>query len=186
MNNIYGKLITLQFANLNDKKLIYNMLVSPEVIDLMFDDAHPAPTWQEFNTEPDILFSGSPSEEGNYLLIKINEEVIGTISYTICRGKLRSAELDVWISTTTHLGKGYGVEAINLILEFVHSYYKIKSFIIRPWVKNSSAIKAYKKCGFKETKEFSATDYYSDELIALYGDGDYGPEETINLIYEMK
>ncbi len=88
---------------------------------------------EEFNKEPDILFSGETNDEGNYLIIKVNEEVIGTISYTFNNGK----------------------------------------------------IKAYKKCGFKEINVFIVSDYYSDEDAELYGEGDYGADETVNLIYEM-
>ncbi|MCM1991276.1 GNAT family N-acetyltransferase [Oceanirhabdus seepicola] len=174
------------FAQLEDKKLIYDMLVSPEVKNVMFDEVHPAPSWEEFAEEPDSLFSGEPHDEGNYLLIKVNGEVIGAISYAFNNGKLNSAELDIWISSTKNIGKGYGTEAIKSVIEFVNSHYNIKIFIIRPWVKNSNAIKAYKKVGFKEIEEFNASDYYSDEEVALYGEGDYGSDETINLIYKIE
>lgn len=181
---IQGEHISLEFAHLEDKKLIYNMLVSSEVKHLMFDEEHPAPTWQEFNEEPDSLFSGSPNEVGNYLLIKVDGEVIGTISYAFCQGKIKPAELDIWISSNRNTGKGYGTKAIKLLFEFIDSYYNIKTFIIRPWAKNINAIKAYEECGFKEIKTFYSLDYYSEDEIALYGEGDYG-DETINLIYQM-
>lgn len=187
MVKLVGNRISLQFATKNDKSIIYNMLVSPEIISFMFNEDHPTPTWDEFNEdEPDVYFSGKPSLEGNYLLIMVHDQSIGAISFSICKGNLNAAELDIWISSTTFLGQGYGREALKLLIEFVHSKYEINTFIIRPWIKNTNAIKAYKKCGFIEMEDFSPTDYYAVDEIDQYGEGDYGVEETANLIYNIK
>nr|MBA5586693.1 GNAT family N-acetyltransferase [Anaerobacillus isosaccharinicus]QOY38701.1 GNAT family N-acetyltransferase [Anaerobacillus isosaccharinicus] len=187
MGSLHGDHVRLAFAQENEKKIIYDMLVSPEVINLMFDEKHSAPTWDEFNEEePDDYFSGNPNKHGNYMLINVKEETIGTIVYSIGTGKLNCAELDIWISSKANLGKGYGSEALNLLMNFIKSHYKIKTFIIRPWVKNINAIKAYKKCGFKEIEAFNPADYYSEEKIEDYGEGDYGVNETVNLIYKLE
>lgn len=179
----HGDRVTLEFATLEDKKLIYDMLVSPEVIDLMFDENHLAPTWDEFKEdESDAFFLGSASSDGNYLLIRYNGEVIGSISYAINDSKVKHAELDIWISNKKYIGFGLGTEAINLVMNYVINNYEIKTFIIRPWSKNINAIKAYKKCGFREIEDFKPEEYYNEHELDDYGDGDYGKEETINLI----
>jgi len=184
--NIHGERIILEFATLEDKKQIYDMLVSPEVKDFMFSPEHPEPAWEEFSSgEPDNLFRGSPSEEGSYLLIKVGGMVIGSVCYYIHSGRVKVVELDVWISKTQYLGKGYGTEALQLVMSFVVSHYGIRTFIIRPWVKNTNAIKAYKKCGFVEFEVSRLKDFYSDELLTEYGEGDYGSDETVNLICEL-
>ena len=180
----HGERITLEHAKIVDKKLIYDMLISPDVYNLMFDDEHNSPTWEEFNEgESDSLFTGIPNDVGSYLLIKIEGTTIGSISYAKNNGRKKSVELDIWISSNKYMGKGYGSEAIKLVLENLHNSYEIKTFLIRPWVKNSSAIKSYKKCGFKEIQNFDPLDYYSIEENEDYGSGDYGKEETVNLIY---
>lgn len=186
MGRIRGERVTLQFANKEDKKRIYEMLVAPEVIHLMFDEENPAPSWKEFDEgESDDYYSGEPSMIGNYLLINLDDRTIGSVSYSISKGKKKAAELDIWISSAAYLGKGLGVEALNETLKFVQSHYQIKTFIIRPWVKNSNAIKAYKKCGFKEMASFDPADFYCEDQISQYGEGDYG-EETANLIFELE
>lgn len=179
----HGDRVTLEFASLKDKKLIYDMLVSPEVIDFMFDEKHPAPTWEEFKEgELDTFFLGAASSEGSYLLIRDSDEVIGSVSYAINDSKIKHAELDIWISNKKYIGLGLGTEAINLVMNYVINNYEIRTFIIRPWSKNINAIKAYKKCGFREIEDFKPEDYYNEHEIEDYGDGDYGKEETINLI----
>jgi len=186
IKHINGDRITLEFAKKEDKRLVYDMLVSPEVKGFMFNVEHPEPTWEEFNQdEPESLFLGEPSEVGNYMLITIDGRVIGSISYYFHSGRLKGAELDIWISAIEYLGKGYGTEAIKLVMEFISTYYNIKQFIIRPWAKNINAIKAYKKCGFREIEVSNLKKYYSDEDFLRYGEGDYGCDETANLVYEI-
>jgi RimJ/RimL family protein N-acetyltransferase len=180
---IRSEKVTLQFASLENKKLIYDMLVSPEIIDYLFNSDHPAPTWEEFDTtEDNKLFSGSPQPGGSYLLIICNGQVIGSISYFISDSKVNHAELDIWIKETKYTGQGLGTEAINLLMDYIQNRYSVRVFIIRPWIKNINAIKAYKKCGFEEIKNFNAGDYYNKKELEEYGDGDYGADETVNLI----
>lgn len=180
---IKGERITLEFATNKDKKLIYDMLTCEEVIDFMFDEKYPAPTWEEFNeSESESFFSGLPSKQGSYLLIYFNGEVIGSISYANEYTKEIHSELDIWIRTIKYTGQGIGTEAINLLIDYLHKEYSIEVFIIRPWIKNVNAIKAYKKCGFEEMKNFNPEDFYSSENLEKYGNGDYGEDETINLI----
>ncbi|MTI71867.1 MAG: GNAT family N-acetyltransferase [Firmicutes bacterium] len=180
---IKGNRIKLVFATKKDKKLIYEMLTGEEVIDYMFNDQHPVPTWDEFNEdEPEIFFSGKPTKEGSYLLIYYNGEVIGSISYSNEFRKQVHSELDIWIGTNKYLGIGLGREAINLLIDYLNKEYLIDVFLIRPWIENINAIKAYKKCGFQVIDNFNPEFFYVGDDLKEYGDGDYGKDETINLI----
>ncbi len=174
--------LKLKFANIEDRRTIYNMLISPEIIHFMFNESHPAPTWEEFCEENESCYSGNPSRNGSYILIEYKNEIIGSISYACEYLKIPYCELDIWMGSVRNTGKGLGTEAINRIIEFINSEYDIKHFLIRPWNRNINAIKAYKKCGFEENEGLDLDKYYSDEAMYEYGDGDYGKEETINLI----
>lgn len=180
---LLGDKVALEFASINDKRLIYDMLVSPEVKDLMFDDDHPVPSWHEFDEdESNEFFTSSPSTTGSYLLIRYDDEIIGSISYANSFQKITHSEIDIWISDTKHTGQGLGTDAINLLTDFVHKNFSTDTFIIRPWIKNVRAIRAYKKCGFEEIANFNPNDFYTEEDALEYGDGDYGVDETANLI----
>lgn len=181
MDTINSNRLSFRFATINDKKDIFDMLVSEEISQFMFNEKFPAPTWEEFNDEGDHFFSGNPCKDGSYLLIELNNEVIGTISYTCEYIKKTYCELDIWFKGSEYLGKGYGPEAIKRIILYVHEMYNINTFFMRPWVKNINAIKAYKKCGFIEDKDFKVEEYYSDDMVNEYGEGDY-KEETVNLV----
>lgn len=182
MKRINGERITLVFAKLSDKRLVYDMLVAEEVKDFMFNEQHPAPTWEEFEKEEDEFYSCKDLSNGSYLLIEYKGNIVGSISYACGYSKKNYAEMDIWMGSKKNMGKGLGTEAICLLREFVHKNYFINDFIIRPWAKNVIAIKAYNKCGFYEEPTFNIKDYYSNEDLKEYGDGDYGKDETINLI----
>ncbi|MTI67997.1 MAG: GNAT family N-acetyltransferase [Firmicutes bacterium] len=111
-----------------------------------------------------------------------NGEVIGSISYSNEFRKQVHSELDIWIGTNRYLGIGLGRETINLLVDYLNREYLIDVFLIRPWTKNTNAIKAYKKCGFQIVDNFKPEDFYVGNDLEEYGDGDYGKDETINLI----
>jgi RimJ/RimL family protein N-acetyltransferase len=182
---IEGENILLKFAKESDRKVIYDMLVSPEIVSIMFDDVHPQPTFEEFD-EDDHYYTGEANKNGSYLLIEYENEVIGSISFANCYDKHPFSELDIWLKSLKYTGKGIGTEAIESVVEFVNTHYQIDTFIIRPWIKNSNAIKAYKKAGFSEFNIELLRDFYSDESFDEYGDGDYGVDETVNLMRVVK
>ncbi len=185
MTIIRGERINLQFASQQDMKKIYDMMVSDEIIHFMFDEQHPAPSWEDFRNDEEDFFPGSPSKDGSYLLIILDGQVVGSISYACGYEKIPYAEFDIWMSGYEFMGQGIGCEAVLMLRSFVNENYGIEHYIIRPWTKNLSAIKAYNKCGFRESASFNLEHYYSDEDLVNYGDGDYGKGETLNLYYDM-
>jgi len=181
MNDIKSERLNLKFAKSEDRREIFDMLISPETIEFMFDNDHPAPTWEEFSSEDESYYAGEPRKTGSYLLIEIDGETIGSVSYACEYEKIAYCELDIWMNSIKHTGLGIGTETINLVVEFVNRSFGIRDFIIRPWAKNIHAIKAYKKCGFVERDDLSIKDYYSNEAYLENGTGDYGIDETLNL-----
>lgn len=175
-----GKL-KLVFANIEDRKLIYHMLISEDIINDMFNSDFLPPTYGEFSQEPIELFTGKKSKAGSYLLIYYNEIPIGSISYALNQSRYDSYELDIWISKKDYLGKGIGSDSLRYLMDYLEKEFDIHTFMIRPWSKNIRAIKSYKKIGFKEVRQLTLKDYYSEEDYDSYGEGDYG-DETVNLI----
>lgn len=178
---IESERLTFRFATINDKRKIYEMLVSKDILHFMFNDKFPPPTWEDIDNEGDFYYTGEANKRGSYLLIELDREVIGTISYSCEYTKKVYCELDIWFKSTNYTGSGFGPESINRIISFVNNQYNITTFIMRPWCKNLNAIKAYKKCGFVENRLFNVEKYYSEEILKEYGEGDY-KEETVNLV----
>ncbi len=59
MKSIKSRRIQLTFAELKDRKKIFDMLLSQDVYEYMFDKDHPAPTWEEFLSEGASYYTGN-------------------------------------------------------------------------------------------------------------------------------
>lgn len=184
MNEIIGESITLKFALKTDMRKIHEMMVSDEIGQFMFDEEHPAPSWQKFQKEKQMLFPEMASRSGSYLLIQYEGEIAGSISYVCGYDKKPYAEIDVWLAGYEYMGKQIGCDAIKLLRNYLHESYDINAYIIRPWTQNLSSIQAYNRCGFYTSSSFSLSDYYSDEDMRRYGAGAYGERETLNLYFD--
>lgn len=63
----------------------------------------------------------------------------------------RTATLGIFIGNKKYLSKGYGTEAIRLILDYGFNYMNLHSVKLNLLSFNERALKCYKKCGFRET-----------------------------------
>lgn len=181
MERIIGDRINLRFATKEEIRIVYDLMVADDIYDAMFDEEHPAPSWEAFREDEIEYFKGCANKNGNYLLIELGDDIAGCISYSNGYDKILYSELDIWLSGV-HTGAGLGTEAILLLRNYVHNEYGINVFLIRPWKKNVRAIKAYNKCGFHEVEGFDIGDYYGDDELEAFGDGDYGIDGTVNLV----
>jgi RimJ/RimL family protein N-acetyltransferase len=155
----------------------------PEIWQSMFEKKEDF-DWAELRDEEEHFFGSKPGKN-KYLLIQYNDEIIGTISHTYHNGNKINFELDTWLRSTAYTGKGIGSVVMKMLIENLVKQYGIKTFIIRPWVKNPRALRAYEKCGFKLRKDFDVSEYYG-KYLEQYGDGDYSAEETANMVLEIE
>lgn len=90
-------------------------------------------------------------EEASFVIIeKETENMIGTISLEKINHLHRTATLGVFIGDQQARHKGYGTEAIHLILEYGFRYLNLNNIALDVLEWNESAIHCYQKCGFKE------------------------------------
>ena len=85
------------------------------------------------------------------LAICLNERYIGNIYFTNI--KKSSAEFHIFIGENSLWGKGIGLRSMRLSLDFLRINLDIKKVYLKVKKENISAIKLYKKCGFKVKKE---------------------------------
>lgn len=79
-----------------------------------------------------------------------NDKMIGTISLERVCNANRSAVLGIFIGDKDYRSKGYGTEAIRLLLDFGFNYLNLHSVNLNVMSFNDRAIACYKKCGFRE------------------------------------
>ncbi len=98
---------------------------------------------------------------------KENDELIGNIGLNDIDYKNGTAELGIFIGDEENLSKGYGSEAIKLILDFVFKEIRLHSVDLTVFGNNPRAIKAYTKCGFKEFGRRHDAIFHNGEYIDL-------------------
>lgn len=181
MKEIIADNIRLKFAQKMDMRKIYDMMVSDEVGQFMFNEDRPAPRWDQFFESSRNLFPEGPSKDGSYLLIYSDDKVAGTVGYVCGYEKTPYAELTMWMAGYEFMGKQIGCEAIRHLMDYLNSEYDINHFIMRPWTGNLSAIQSYNRCGFHEDAGFRIEDFYGERELMKNRDGAYGPRQTLNL-----
>ena len=91
------------------------------------------------------------SPEAIFVIVTIdNDKIIGTVSLEKINYISRCATLGIFIGYKEFRSKGYGTEAIKLILEYGFKYLNLKNIKLDLIEFNEQALNCYKKCGFKE------------------------------------
>lgn len=90
-------------------------------------------------------------QEFNFAIVdKKNDEAIGSVGLFQIDYINRSAEVGIFIGNKNYWGKGYGSDALNLMLDFTFNILNFNSVKLKTYSYNSRAINCYKKVGFKE------------------------------------
>ncbi len=91
-----------------------------------------------------------------------NDKLLGSIGLEGFNWISRTATLGIFIGDGEYRDKGYGAEAINLLLEYGFKYLNLHCIKLDLLSINERAHKCYLKCGFKDTGR-------SREVIFLNG-----------------
>jgi len=91
------------------------------------------------------------SPEATFVIVTIkDDQMIGTVSLENIDNINRTATLGIFIGDKNYRDKGYGTEAIKLILEYGFKYMNLNNIKLDLMAINTRALKCYEKCGFKE------------------------------------
>lgn len=171
---ISGNRVNLRPATLDDRQQIFDWLTNSDITKLMmgpptYPDSK-IPTWEEFNNDyREYFFDSSQPLMGRCFVIEVNSEPIGQINHDKIYQTDHSTELDIWLKSSKYLNKGYGTDAIVTLCNYLAKYFDCKKFIISPSKRNTSAIRAYEKAGFKITYEIHEGFFpdYHDTVVMI-------------------
>ncbi len=115
------------------------------------------------------------------IVTKDDDKMIGSVSLDKIDWKDRNATLGIMIGEEEYRSKGYGTEAIRLILEYGFKYMNLHNIQLDLIEFNARALRCYQKCGFKEYGrrrkcEFLNGQYYdkiSMDILAEEFTGDF-------------
>jgi RimJ/RimL family protein N-acetyltransferase len=85
-----------------------------------------------------------------YIIREEDDEVIGIGRLMRINFINRNAVMGMFIGEKSNRSKGIGTEAIKLLLDFGFNVLNLRNIMIETYSFNEAAIRACKKCGFKE------------------------------------
>jgi RimJ/RimL family protein N-acetyltransferase len=91
---------------------------------------------------------------------------VGQVNYEVRGSAPRTAELDIWLRSEGDCGRGYGPDALTSLTRSLAEAYGVREFILRPSARNTRAVKAYEKAGFRRLP------LSPEQLTETYGPGD--------------
>ena len=102
------------------------------------------------NVESEKGFLENLSKDQNYSIIDIEtNELIGNCGFLEIDQLNQAAEFGIFIGKNDFRGKGYGTEAISLLLDYGFKALNLHNIFLRTYSFNKNAIKCYEKLGFK-------------------------------------
>lgn len=164
-----GEKTILRPATLDDRRKIFEWLTASDLTpELMGPPKFPEieiPAWEDFmNDYTPQYFNDTNPEKGKSFIIEAEGEEVGQINYNDIDRINNTVELDIWLSGSSRTRKGFGTDAINTLCSFLHQTLRCNTFILAPSARNKNAIRAYEKCGFRQT------DNVPDNFIPDYHD----------------
>jgi len=114
---------------------------------------------RQFDVVPAVMYSPILSKEwyeaasanGATMIIQTTKEkkVIGIIELDGFDWAARSAWVGIGIGEADYRGKGYGTEAMQIILEYAFQGLNLNRVNLNVFAFNTRAIRSYEKCGFR-------------------------------------
>lgn len=91
------------------------------------------------------------NELSNFAIVNLEDDtLIGNCGINAVDHISRTATIGIFIGDKENRGKGYGTEALKLLIGFGFNYLNLRNIDLRVFDFNKNAIACYKKVGFKE------------------------------------
>jgi RimJ/RimL family protein N-acetyltransferase len=102
------------------------------------------------NTVNEKGYLAALSNEHNYSIVDINtDELLGNCGVMELDNLNQTCEVGIFIGNKNYWGKGYGTEALFLLLNYLFTALNMHNIKLRVYSFNKRAIKSYEKIGFK-------------------------------------
>jgi RimJ/RimL family protein N-acetyltransferase len=118
-----------------------------ELYGLDSDEPHVSPL-----ERAQAFYNSRTQDETNRVVfaIEVDGQYIGNCGLKGLNNRHGNAELGIMIGDRDYWGRGYGREAINLLLHYAFHYLGVRRIELTTHAKNERAIRCYLACGFVE------------------------------------
>ena len=132
--------------------------LEPEDMEAMWRWQNDWATQRLGDDSPDLALSrdtvqrtfGPDSGFITYIIETLDGHVIGNCGYNEYSGRNRRCSVGIWIGEAEWRGRGYGTEAMRLLLDYLFQQMGLHRVALTVVADNAQAIASYQKCGFHE------------------------------------
>lgn len=158
-NYIQGQNICLRPMKSDEFRLFYKWATKSDATPFWFGDQ--PPSYVVFKHDwPSYFFDGSKPELGRCFIISAGNQAIGQINYNEIDRNNHSTQLDILIANHKNMNKGYGTEAIDLLVDFLFNEMHVHLCWVDILSDNFRAHKAFQKAQFNPGREFYRSGKY--------------------------
>jgi RimJ/RimL family protein N-acetyltransferase len=145
-----GKLVRLRAYEKSDLEAVMKWVNDEEVTDLLGGDMLIYPV-SSLGEEKFIEAAALPSDKQKTFVIETlaDRRYIGSISFNMISWINRSSGVGIVISDKSLWGKGYGTDAMRVLMRLAFEKMNLRRLWLHVFDYNPRAIASYEKCGFK-------------------------------------
>jgi RimJ/RimL family protein N-acetyltransferase len=121
----------------------------PELAGL--DSGYPVPsTFEQLEARFEASARDKPDDNAAWFAIEADGKYIGDCCLIGLKDRNGNVELGIRIGDRAYWNRGYGREAVGLLLEYAFHYLGMRRVVLTTHSKNLRAIRCYQACGFVE------------------------------------
>jgi diamine N-acetyltransferase len=160
-----GEKVTLRPVEREDLKRLHELRNDVDLVILAYGDWQPrslAETEKSFDKHLE-----QEQEERCWFAIEADGKMIGDTGLHGLDRRHGVAELGIGIYDRDYLGKGYGRDAIQLVLEWAFDVQNWRRIWLTTIAPNERAIRSYLACGFVEEGRLRQHDFHHGEYVDM-------------------
>ena len=165
-----GKLVRLRAYEKSDLDAVMKWVNDEEVTDLLGGGNLVYPVSSLAEEKFIEAAAGSSDKQKNFVIETLAErKYIGGISFNVIDWLNRSAAVGIVIGDKSLWGKGYGADAMRVLMRLAFDKMNLHRLGLNVFDYNQRAIKSYEKCGFKREgvlrEDHFARGKYHDTIV---------------------
>jgi len=106
------------------------------------------------------LAAGSTTQQDYAIINAENDTLIGNAGLININHLHKTAEAGIFIGDKSCWGKGFGTEALSLLIDYAYTVLNLHNIFLKTYAFNKRAIRCYEKIGFKKIGEIREAHVY--------------------------
>ena len=106
------------------------------------------------------LATGSTTQQDYAIINAENDTLIGNAGLININHLHKTAEAGIFIGDKSCWGKGFGTEALSLLIDYAYKVLNLHNIFLKTYAFNKRAIRCYEKIGFKKIGEIREAHVY--------------------------